>query len=125
MWQERLPTRAAATRFVNEGQGPMGWPDANDLIYMMELNDGFDAWSRIDNVACPVLMINMAGDHMVPIELGHTARVAERLQEATYVEVTDEAAHGHGALRRTFDVWGPRLREWLQALPRRDTDGER
>ena len=119
MWQSRLPTREAAERYVREGRGPMGWPDANDLIYMLELNAGFDAWSQIDRIACPVLMINMAGDHMVPLELAHARQVTGRLEQATYLEVTDEASHGHGALRRTIDVWGPRLHEWLRALPAR------
>jgi homoserine O-acetyltransferase/O-succinyltransferase len=120
MWQQRLPTREAAAQYVREGRGPIGWPDANDFIYMMQLNDGFDAWRQIDRISCPVLMINMAGDHMVPVELGHAQQVVDRLPGATYVEVTDEAVHGHGALRRTFDVWGPRLREWLRALPGRE-----
>jgi homoserine O-acetyltransferase/O-succinyltransferase len=114
---EHLPTRDAAEKWVREDKGDFGWPDANDFIYMMELNDGFDAWSRIDRIRCPVLMINMVSDNMVPVELGDGLRVAARLKNATYIEVTDEPKYGHRALGRTATVWGPKLRAWLKQIP--------
>jgi homoserine O-acetyltransferase len=111
--QEQLPTREATEKWVGEGRGSFGWPDANDFIYMMELSNGFDAWSQLDRVHCPVLLINMAGDNMVPVELHHAEKVLARLKNATYLEVKQEAEYGHGALGRTVNIWGPKLREWL------------
>jgi hypothetical protein len=60
-----------------------------------------------------VLIINMAGDNMVPVELHHAEKVLARLKNATYLEVKQEAEYGHGALGRTVNIWGPKLREWL------------
>jgi homoserine O-acetyltransferase/O-succinyltransferase len=125
LFQERLPTREAAAKYVREGEGAFGWPDANDFIYMMELNNDFDAWSRIDRIACPVLVINMKGDNIVPVELGHARQVTERLKNATYIEIAEDATYGHGALRRTIGVWGPKLRDWLRALPDRRSQAPR
>src|SRR6266478_7127808 len=111
-----LPTRQDDEKWVRDGRGQFGWPDANDFIYMMELSNGFDAWSHLDRVRCPVLMINMVADNMVPIELGDARKVAERLKNATYLEVQQEAEYGHGALGRAVNIWGPKLREWLLAV---------
>jgi homoserine O-acetyltransferase/O-succinyltransferase len=116
LWQEKLPTREDAEKLV-QGSGDNHAPDANDFIYMMELNDGFDAWSQIDRIHCPVLIINMAGDNMVPVELRQNYTVVTGLKNATYVEVQEESKYGHGALSRTINIWGPKLREWLKAIP--------
>jgi homoserine O-acetyltransferase/O-succinyltransferase len=112
-YRQELPTRAEAEKWVRTGRGLFNWPDANDFIYMMELNNGFDAGSDIDKITCPVLMINMSNDNMVPVELGDAQKVAARLKNATYLEIKDEAAYGHGALGRTSPIWGPKLKEWL------------
>jgi homoserine O-acetyltransferase len=111
-----LPTRQDAEKWVRDGRGQFGWPDANDFIYMMELSNDFDAWSHLDRVRCPVLIINMVADNMVPIELGDARKVAERLKNATYLEVKEEAKYGHGARGRTVTMWGPKLREWLRKV---------
>ena len=111
--QDQLPTREATENWVREGRGSFGWPDANDFIYMMELSNGFDAWSQLDRIHCPVLIINMAGDNMVPVELHQAEKVLARLKNATYLEVKQEAEYGHGALGRTVNIWEPKLREWL------------
>jgi homoserine O-acetyltransferase len=111
-----LPTREAAEKEVNPGRNASPGPDANDFIYMMELNNGFDAWAQLDRVHCPVLMINMRSDLMVPVELGHARRVTERLKNATYLEITEESEYGHGALGRTSQIWGPKLKAWLEGV---------
>lgn len=115
-YQQELPTRADVEKSVREGPGQFHDPDANDFIYMMELNDGFDAWSQLDRIRCPVLIINMAGDNMVPIELRDAQKTAARLKNATYLEIKEEAEYGHGALGRTVTIWGPKLREWLHEI---------
>jgi len=45
---------------------------------MMELNDGFDAWSQIDRILRPVMIINMARDNMVPVELQQAQKTVAR-----------------------------------------------
>ena len=118
-WYDReLPTRADTEKWVREGRGQFDFPDANDFIYMMELNNGFDAWSQLERIHCPVLIINMAGDNMVPAELQQAQKTAARLKATTYLEVKEEAAYGHGALSRTINLWGPKLREWLESIHR-------
>jgi homoserine O-acetyltransferase len=112
-YQHELPTRADAERSVRGGSGQHNAPDANDFIYMMELNDGFDAWSQLDRISCPVLIINMAGDNMVPVELHDDEKTVARLKNATYLEIKEEAEYGHGALGRTMNIWAPKLRDWL------------
>jgi homoserine O-acetyltransferase len=109
----RFPTRADAEKLVREGKGALNWPDANDLIYMLEVNDGFDAWSQLNRIRCQVLMINMAADPSVPVELHQAEQVLSRLKNASYVEVKEEADYGHMALRRTYTIWEPQLHAWL------------
>jgi homoserine O-acetyltransferase len=115
-YQKELPNRENVAQFVREGPGQMHAPDANDFIYMMELNNGFDARSQLDRIKCPVLIINMVADNMVPVELHDAERAAARLKQATYLEIKEEAEYGHGALGRTVTIWGPKLRDWLRGV---------
>ena len=118
-WYDRdLPTRDEVRKWVGEGKGQFGWPDANDFLYALAMNDGFDAYSQLERIECPVLMINMAGDLMVPVATYPADAIVARLKAGgTYVEVREESDYGHGALGRTVAVWGPKLRVWLEALP--------
>jgi homoserine O-acetyltransferase len=110
--QNSLPTRADAERQVFEDtNSPI--PDATDCIYQLCLNDGLNAWSQIDRIRVPVLIINMAGDNMVPVELDHAKKTVARLKNATYIEVKERPELGHGGLNPTISVWGPKLRQWL------------
>jgi homoserine O-acetyltransferase len=115
-YDHNIPTREAAEKTVTGDPGSFAGADANDFIYMMELNNGFDAWSQIDRVHCPVMIINMRADMMVPVELQQAQKVTERLKNATYLEVADESEYGHGALGRTSQVWGPKLKAWLEGI---------
>jgi len=111
-----LPTREAAEKIVAGDPGSSPAADANDFIYMMELSNGFDAWSQLDRVHCPVMIINMRADMMVPVELQHARKVTERLRNATYLEIAEESEYGHGALGRTSQIWGPKLKVWLESI---------
>jgi len=55
----------------------------------------------------------------VPAELEQAQKAAARLKNTTYIEVKEESAYGHGALARTTDVWGPKLRAWLENVRQR------
>ncbi len=111
-----LPTREAADKEVNPDRDASSEPDANDFIYMMELNNGYDAWSQLGRIHCPVLMINGRSDLMVPVELQHAQKVTARLKNSTYLEITEESEYGHGALGRTSPIWGPKLKAWLESV---------
>lgn len=89
--------------------------DACDFVYQLRLNDGYDAWGQIDRVRAQVLMINMADDLLVPVELGHNRSAARRLPRATYLEIP-ATGYGHGGLKRTIDIWGPKLSRWLAGV---------
>jgi homoserine O-acetyltransferase len=117
--QQEYPTRESAQKAVVSIEASAN-PDANDFIYQVRMNDGFDAWRQLDRIHVPVLMINMAGDLAVPRELGDAKAAAERLKDATYLEIAEGFEFGHGGLFRTIAVWGPKMREWLNknAAPR-------
>lgn len=110
--QQEFPTREADEKSVAEIQATED-SDANNFIYQVRMNDGFDAWAQLDRIHVPVLMINMAGDLMVPRELGDAKTAAARLKDATYLEVAEGFEYGHGGLYRTIAVWGPQMRDWL------------
>jgi homoserine O-acetyltransferase/O-succinyltransferase len=116
-WEERVPTREDAYKLADAGGGAFQDADATDLIYMMRLNDGFDAWSHLDRVRVPVLIINVAEDDMVPVGLGHARKTIERLADAEYIELSDPV-HGHGGLSRAVSEWAPQLDQWLRAKTR-------
>ena len=111
--QEEYPTRDAVADAFDDARVPE--TDANDFIYQVRMNDGFDAWSQLGKIRAPMLLINMAGDLMVPVQLGDAKAAAARLKDATYVEVTDGEKYGHGGLMPTIDSWGPKMRLWLEA----------
>jgi homoserine O-acetyltransferase/O-succinyltransferase len=110
--QEDHPTRELSEKAIDESD----WaPDANDFIYQVRMNDGFDAWSQIEKVRAPMLLINLAGDQMVPIQLGDAKAAAAKLKDVTYLQVEEGAKYGHGGLMPTASVWAPKMRAWLQA----------
>jgi len=91
--------------------------DANDFLYQMRVNDGFDAYRNLDRVKADVLMINMAGDELVPPELGHAQKVLEKLgAKADYLLVQEAYGYGHIAVGQTAPVYGPRLGSFVQKL---------
>jgi len=91
--------------------------DANDFIYQMRVNDGFDAYRDLNRVKARVLMINMAGDGLVPAELGHADKVLATLGgKADYLLVNEASGYGHLALGQTPTVYGPKIGEFVQKL---------
>lgn len=108
LW-EVAPTREKSFSYLREvtKQQVHSW-DANDFLYQMRVNDGFDAFSRLDRLRARVLMINMAGDGLVPIELGHAEKVLEKLgPKADYLLVKEALGYGHIAVGQTAAVYAP------------------
>src|SRR5256886_5322133 len=92
--------------------------DANDWIYQLRVNDGFDAYSQLERVKARVLGINMARDEVVPIEPGHIAKASAKLgPKAEYLLVRAAAGYGHATVGQTVDVYAPKLGEFLTNPP--------
>jgi homoserine O-acetyltransferase len=111
--QEESPTRDAVAAEFAAMETPE--TDANDFIYQVRMNDGFDAWRQLEKIRAPMLLINMAGDLMVPVQLGDAKAAAAKLKDATYMEVAEGSEYGHSGLMPTIGVWGPKMRAWLEA----------
>ena len=111
--QEESPTRDSVAAEFASMEPPE--TDANDFIYQVRMNDGFDAWRQLEKIRAPMLLINMAGDLMVPVQLGDAKAAAAKLKDATYIEVAEGSEYGHGGLMPTIAVWGPKMRAWLEA----------
>ena len=115
---EAAPTREQAFSFLPEiFKKRASTLDANDFIYSLRANDGFDVYSEIDRVKAKVLMINMAGDELVPIELGHAENALEKLgSKAEYLLVNEASGYGHIAVAFTAKFYGPKMHEFLREL---------
>ena len=112
------PTREQSFSYLPDAtsQFVRSW-DANDFLYQMRVNDGFDAYRNLDRVKADVLMINMAGDELVPPELGHAQKVLLKLgAKADYLLVQEASGYGHIAVAQTAAVYGPRLGSFVQKL---------
>jgi len=112
--QGRFPSRESVRAAIFDDEARYD-DDACDFLYQLRLNNGYDAWAQFDRVRARVFMINMADDLLVPIELGHNRRAANRLRDATYLEIP-ATGYGHGGLMRTIDVWGPKLSRWIARI---------
>jgi homoserine O-acetyltransferase/O-succinyltransferase len=117
-FDKELPTRDDSRKWVATGRGHWNDADANNIIYQMELNNDYDAWSQIDRIRCPVLMINTYGDQMMPLELEHAGKVTSRMKNVTYLEIQPDSQDGHLALPAKAAIWAPKLREWLADVRR-------
>jgi homoserine O-acetyltransferase len=117
LW-EVAPTREKSFSYLPEATKELvrSW-DANDFLYQMRVNDGFDAYRDLDRLKARVLMINMAGDGLVPVELGHAEKVLEKLgPKADYLLVKESYGYGHIAFAQTVAVYGSKIGEFLQRL---------
>lgn len=117
LW-DAAPTRERSFAYLPEiaGRFTKLW-DANDFLYQMRVNDGFDAFAQIERVKARVLMINMAGDEMVPMQLGHADKVIEKLgSRAEYLLVKEAAGRGHLAVAFTSQVYAPKIGEFVAKL---------
>jgi homoserine O-acetyltransferase/O-succinyltransferase len=115
---EAAPTRGRAFSYLPETTRELArsW-DANDFLYQLRANEGFDAYSALDRVKARVLIVNMVADEMVPVDLHHAEKAVEKLgAKAQYLLVREASEHGHFAAAYTTGVYGPKIAEFLRAL---------
>jgi homoserine acetyltransferase len=115
---EAAPTRERSFAYLPETTRALmrSW-DANDFLYQLRMNDGFDAYGQLDRVKARVLIINMVADEMVPVDLRHAEKAVEKLgPKAQYLLVKEAAEHGHFAAGYTTGVYGPKIAEFLRGL---------
>lgn len=117
LW-EVAPTREQSFQYLpTVAKQRMQNLDANDWIYQLRASDGYDVYSQLDKVKAHVLVINMAGDERVPVELGHIERALEKLGEkAEYLLVREAVGYGHLAYQQTVDIYGSKIGEFLKKL---------
>jgi homoserine O-acetyltransferase len=117
LW-EIAPTRERSFSYLPEiAKRQLRVWDANDFAYQMRVNDGFDAYSQLDRVKARVLMINMAGDELVPVALGHAEKALDKLgPKADYLLVKEASGYGHIAVAQTAEIYGPKIGEFLRKL---------
>lgn len=117
LW-EVAPTREQSWQYLPDLAKRVGQNlDANDWIYQLRVSEGYDVASQLDRIKARVLVLNMAGDEMVPVELGHLERAVEKLgEQAEYLVVKEAAGYGHGAVAQTVDIYGPKIGAFLQKL---------
>ncbi len=117
---EMAPTREKSFEYLPELFKKAGREaDANDSIYQWRVNDGFDAYTQLDKIKARVLVVNLAGDPMVPIELGHIEKTMEKLGEkCEYFLVKESSKFGHLAFLFTMKVIGPRIGDFLKKIER-------
>jgi homoserine O-acetyltransferase len=112
------PTRERSFQYLSELAKQLAQNlDANDWIYQLRVNDGFDAYSQLERVNARVLVINMAGDEMVPVDLGHLEKAMQKLgAKAEYLLVKEAAGYGHLAVGQTIDIFGPKIGAFVRKL---------
>jgi homoserine O-acetyltransferase len=116
LW-EMAPTREKAFQYIEVVRKSLGTLDANNVIYQLRVNDGFDVYSQLDRVKARILAINMAGDPATPIELMHIEKALEKLGEkGEYLSIKEAAGYGHFAVAYTVDIYSPKISEFLQKL---------
>jgi len=117
LW-EVAPTREKSFEYLPELFKKAGRDaDANNSIYQWRVNDGFDAYSQLDKIKARVLVINLVGDPMVPIELNHIEKAMEKLGEkGEYLLVKESSKFGHLALLYTMNIIGAKIGEFLKKI---------
>ncbi len=117
--QERLPSRDAADRDVEEGEARFAAThDANDVLYAVAASRDYDPSSDLEKIAAPLLLVNSADDFINPPELGIAEREMKRVKRGRYILIpASGATHGHGT-HSWAAFWQKDLRELLAAVPK-------
>ncbi len=115
--QQRLPTRDAADRDVEEGEARFAAThDANDVLYAVAASRDYDPSSDLEKIVAPLLLVNSADDFINPPELGIAGREIKRVQRGRYVLIPASGVHAHGHGTHSWAVfWQKDLRELLAA----------
>jgi homoserine O-acetyltransferase len=122
-WHKQAPTRDAADEwYENQIKSRLAATDANDMLYQFDASRDYDPSPNLEKISAAVLAINSADDVVNPPELGLMDRLIARVSRGKYVLLpVSEETRGHGT-HSLPAIWGRYLQEFLDALPRQETD---
>ncbi|MGH9884502.1 MAG: alpha/beta fold hydrolase, partial [bacterium] len=111
--QQRLPTREAADKAVEEAEAKTGQSyDANDVLYAVSSSSDYDPSRDLEKITAPLLFVNSADDFVNPPELGIAERMIKRVKRGRFILIpASESTHGHGT-----HTWGVFWQKDLKAL---------
>jgi homoserine O-acetyltransferase len=117
LW-DRAPTREKAWTYLPHVVTKLaGELDANDWIYQLRVNDTYDLRDRLARIQARVLFLEMAGDEIVPRELGATEQVLATLGDrAEHLRVAEAEHYGHAGVAKTLPLYAPRIAAFLKSL---------
>jgi len=111
--QKRLPTREAADKDVEEGEGRFASThDANDVLYALGASRDYDPSADLEKITAPLRLVNSADDFINPPELGIAEREIKRVKHGRFILIpASESTHGHGT-----HTWGTFWQKDLEEL---------
>ena len=121
-WQKELPTRAMADSALHARLArSLRTLDANDMLYQFDASRTYNPLPHLEQIEAPLFAINSADDQVNPPELGILDREIKRVPHGRYILLPiSEQTRGHGT-HSLPAIWGPYLRELLQASHRSDS----
>ena len=90
--------------------------DANDWIYQLRANDGFNVAPQLEEIQAQVLAIAVDGDEMVPAELGQLDEAKQRLGDKMDIFLARDSGRGHAALQHELGACAPKITQFLKSL---------
>ncbi len=91
--------------------------DANDWIYQLRVNEHYNLIDQLQRLRARVLIVEMAGDDMVPPELGYPGQLLTRLGDRARAVVVSEGAHyGHAGIAKTMPLYSEPIGRFLRSL---------
>lgn len=111
--QQRLPTREAADKAVEEAEAKAGQTyDANDVLYAVSSSSDYDPSRDLEKITAPLLFVNSADDFVNPPELGIAERMIKRVKRGRFILIpASVSTHGHGT-----HTWGVFWQKDLKGL---------
>ena len=90
--------------------------DANDWIYQLRANDGFDVSQSLETIQAQILAIGVDGDEMVPVELGQLEETKRRLGGNIELVQIKDSGRGHAALQHAIKNCAPTIQRFLKSI---------
>ena len=114
------PNSQAADQYYEQLLKTVAQHDANDLLYILEATQGFDASAHLESITAQVLAINFEGDEICRPDISELDAALGRLPDARFVLVPQtRQSCGHLTYYQA-DTWKEHLAEFL-GLPAFDS----